>query len=111
MFNCHSPPFLFTRIENDVYCIFCHVIAGIITKKEGKTKVLEANAESEEARTDWITSIKAVFKDPLSPRFSGSPKAPKASEASETSETSKEKKANPDMKPAEKEKDCQCIVA
>ena len=51
----------------------------------GKTKVLEANAESEEARTEWITSIKSVFKDPLSPRFSGSPKASKTSENVEDS--------------------------
>ena len=77
---------------------------GIITKKEGKTKVLEANAESEEARTEWITSIKSVFKDPLSPRFSASPIGSKSPD---------EKKAVEGMpeKSTEKEKDCQCIIA
>ena len=77
---------------------------GIITKKEGKTKVLEANAESEEARTDWITSIKAVFKDPLSPRFSASPGGSKNAEEKKTVEGMPEKTT-------EKEKDCQCNIA
>ena len=84
--------------------LIINIIAGIITKKEGKTKVLEANAESEEDRTDWITSIKSVFKDPLSPRFS-------ASSSNGKSPADKNKAEGMPEKTAEKEKDCQCIIA
>lgn len=76
-------------------------IFGIITKKDGKTKVLEANAENEESRTDWINSIKAVFKDPSSPRFSAT--------GSASPDLKKPVEGMPEKKESG-EKDCQCTI-
>lgn len=90
-------PQVFSRPEKNgkVY------IFGIITKKDGKTKVLEANAESEESRTEWMSSIKAVFKD--DPSYSA--------KTGDVFRTVDKKSADGTTGAPEKEKDCQCIIS
>ena len=73
-------------------------IFGIITKKDGKTKVLEANAESAESRDTWIADIKAVYKDENSP-------------LRPSSAASKNVEGNGASTDQKEEKECQCVIS
>jgi len=89
-------------LDKDLYPqVFCRdpkaekkFVFGIITKKDGKTKVLEANANTDEERNNWVKDIKAVFKDELTP-------------VKEFGRTKKPEDGDENIKP---EKDCQCVL-